>query len=141
MIGMLPGGYWDSRGILHCEFELADLTGREEELLAHRRRSETASLVTALLSHCVRRLGTVSPVSEEIAGQLIVADRQYLLLKLRQQTFGDMVRADVFCPWADCGRRVSIEFAIEDLPVEHPPERAPLFTFTLSPEACAGAEP
>jgi hypothetical protein len=32
--GMLPGGYWDSASVLHREFELVTLTGREEELLA-----------------------------------------------------------------------------------------------------------
>jgi len=136
MIGILPGGYWDATGVLHREFELAELTGREEELLAQTRRAETASLVTAVLSRGVRRLGDISPVSEDIAGQFLVADRQYLLLKLRQQTFGDLVRADLFCPWADCGRRVSIEFAIDGLPVEEAPERAPFFTLTLSPDAC-----
>jgi hypothetical protein len=136
MIGILPGGYWDSAGILHREFELAELTGREEELLAQTRRAETASLVTAVLSRGMRRLGDISPVTEDIAGQFLVADRQYLLLKLRQQTFGDLVHADLFCPWADCGRRVSIDFAIEDLPVEEAPERAPFFTLTLSRDAC-----
>ena len=133
MTGMLPGGYWDAAGVLHREFELAVLTGREEELLAQTRRAETASLVSAVLSRGVRRLGDISPVTEDVARQFLVADRQYLLLKLRQLTFGDMVRADVFCPWADCGRRVSMEFGIDDVPVEEAVERAPFYTMTLSP--------
>jgi hypothetical protein len=136
MMGILPGGYWDVAGILHREFELAELTGRDEELLAQTRRAESASLVTAVLSRRVRRLGDISRVTEDIAAQFLVADRQYLLLKLRQQTFGDLVHADLFCPWADCGCRVSIEFAIEDLPIEEAPERAPFYTLTLSPDAC-----
>jgi hypothetical protein len=132
MTGMLPGGYWDSSGVLHREFELALLTGREEELLAESRRAETASLVSAVLSRGVRRLGDISPVTPAVAAELLVADRQYLLLKLREYTFGDCVRADVFCPWADCGKRVSLAFRINDLPVESATERAPLFSMTLS---------
>jgi hypothetical protein len=135
LTGMLPGGYWDAAGVLHREFELAVLTGREEELLAQTRRAETASLVSAILSRTVRRVGNISPVTEEVARQLLVADRQYLLLKLRQFTFGDIVRADLFCPWADCGRRVSLEFRIEDLPVEQAAQRSPSYTLTLSPRA------
>ncbi len=135
MGGILPGGHWDPAGILHREFELGVLTGREEELLAQTRRAETASLVTAVLSRGVRRLGDISPVTEDIARQLLIADRQYLLLKLRQQTFGDLVRADLFCPWADCGQRVSIEFGIDDLPVEEAAEPGPFYTLTLSPHA------
>jgi hypothetical protein len=137
MTGVLPGGYWDSTGVLHREFELGVLTGREEELLAQTRRSESASLVTMVLSRCVRRLGKISPLPEEVTRQLLVADRQYLLLKLRQSTFGDTVRASVFCPWPDCGKRVSLEFGIGDVPVEETTEPAPLYRMTLS----AGASP
>src|SRR5882672_1542210 len=138
--GTLPGGYWDADGVLHREFELAVLTGREEELLAQTRRAESASVVTQVLSRGVRRIGNVSPVSENVARQLLVADRQYLLLKLRQLTFGDLVRGNVFCPWSDCGRRVSIEFGIDDVPVVEATERAPSYTMTLSPSACCDDE-
>lgn len=135
MKGMLPGGYWDSAGVLHREFELFALTGRDEELLAQVNPAETASLVSAVLSRAVRRMGDVSPVSEDVARQLLVGDRQYLLLKLRQYTFGNLVRADLFCPWADCGRRVSMDFKIDELPVGEAAERAPFHSMTLSPEA------
>jgi len=118
--------------VLHREFELSVLTGRDEELLAQTNRADHASAVSAVLSRTVRRLGDISPVSEDIARQLLVADRQYLLLKLRQCTFGDMVRANLFCPWADCGRKVSMEFRIDDVPVEEAGERAPFYTLTLS---------
>ena len=137
----LPGGYWDPAGMLHREFELADLTGREEELLAQNSLAETASVVSAVLSRCVRRLGGISPVTEEIARGLLIADRQYLLLKLRQRTFGDLVHADLFCPWAECGRRLSLQFSLAGLPVEEAAERAPVYTFTLSELALGEADP
>jgi uncharacterized protein DUF6760 len=136
LTGMLPGGHWDSGGVLHREFELATLTGRDEELLAQADCRETASMVTAVLSHGVRRVGDIAPVTEDVARQLLVADRQYLLLKLRQLTFGAQVRADLFCPWTDCGRRVSLQFALDHVPVEEPPLRAPLHVLSLSPRAC-----
>jgi hypothetical protein len=129
---MLPGGYWDSSGVLHREFELGVLTGREEELLAQTRRAETASLVTQVLSRTVRRLGDIRPLTQDVARELQVADRQYLLLMLRQSTFGEDVRADFVCPWPDCGRRVSIHFRIDDIPVKEPAERAPAYTLVLS---------
>ena len=130
--GVLPGGYWDEGGTLHRDFELAPLTGRDEELLAQSGLAESASLVTAVLSRAVRRVGDVSPISEHVARQLLVADRQYLLMKLRRSTFGGIVRGSVFCPWRDCGERVSLQFQIDDLPVQEAGERAPYFTMTLS---------
>ena len=129
---MLPGGYWDSAGKLHREFTLTTLTGHEEELLARARQPQTAALVTEVLSRCLVRLGTLSPVPPAVVRQLLIADRQYLLLKLRQQTFGDLVRASLICPWPDCGERVSIDFPISAVPVEEEQERAPSHQMTLS---------
>lgn len=137
--GILPGGYLDPAGVLHREFELSMLTGREEELLVQTRRPETASLVTAVLARGVRRVGDIAPISEDIARELLVADRHYLLLKLRQMIFGDVVRADLFCPWPDCGRRVSLQFAIDDVPIETAAARTASHILILSPNA-SGAD-
>jgi hypothetical protein len=128
----LPGGYWDPNGQLHRAFELAAVTGRDEEQLASAVGPSPPALVTEVLSRCVRRIGDISPVSPEVARQLLVADRNYLLLRLRQATFGDRVRANLFCPWPDCGEQVSVGFSIADLPVEQARHRAPLHTMTLT---------
>ncbi|MGW2826965.1 T4 family baseplate hub assembly chaperone [Streptomyces sp. NPDC001443] len=131
-MGVLPGGYWDTAGRLHREFELATLTGREEELLADARSPRPAALVTEVLSRCLARLGDISPVPPEVVRQLLVADRQYLLLRLRRATFGDRVGANLICPWPDCGRRVSIQFSVDSVPVEEARDRAPTHTTTTS---------
>ncbi|MEV8509055.1 hypothetical protein AB0368_30055 [Actinoplanes sp. NPDC051475] len=116
--GTLPGGWFDAGGQLHRDFDLAVLTGREEELLTQARHPRPAALVTEVLSRCVRRIGEVSPVPPEVIGDLLVADRLHLLLQLRRATFGDRVRAALVCPWPGCGERVSLEFSLADVPVE-----------------------
>ncbi|MDT7797379.1 MAG: hypothetical protein QOI78_812 [Actinomycetota bacterium] len=128
---LLPGGYFDTAGALHREFELATLTGREEELLAGTRPSQTATLVTEVLSRCVTRLGDISPVPPEVLRRLLVADRQYLLLRLRAATFGDQVRASLVCPWPECGKQLSLDFSLDAVPVEGPPHSAPSHTMTV----------
>lgn len=136
----LPGGYVDEGGVLHREVDLAPLSGREEELLADRRQTGSTAPVTAVLSRCVRRLGTISPVSTELVRRLLVADRQYLLLKLRDVTFGDQVQATIRCPWADCGHKVDIDFSLRDIPVRESQEKGPTYTMELSPEAACQDE-
>jgi hypothetical protein len=136
----LPGGYVDDRGVLHREAELAPLSGHEEELLADQGPASSAAPITALLSHCVRRLGTISPIPEALVRRLLVADRQYLLLKLRHITFGDQVQATICCPWADCGHKVDIDFSLEDIPVRESQEKGPTYTMELSPEAACRDE-
>ena len=131
----LPGGYADDTGEVHREGALTALSGREEELLAERSAPTSAALVTALLSRCVRRIGTISPITETIARQLLVADRQYLLLQLRAATFGNHVQATVECPWQECGKKVDIDFSLQDVPVRESVDTGPLYHLELSPEA------
>ena len=135
-IYLLPGGYVDGDGTVHRETELIPLSGREEELLAENiHGGESASLVTSLLSRCVCRLGTISPLSEELTRSLLIADRQYLLLKLRELTFGDQVQAILLCPWPDCGSKIDIDFSIRDIPVRESKDKGPTYQMDLSPEA------
>lgn len=132
---LLPGGYTDGMGALHREAELAPLSGREEELLAERGTSSNAAFITRILNRCLRRIGTISPISEMIARDLLVGDRQYLMLKLREATFGDQVQETIVCPWPDCGRRIDIDFLLGDVPLILPVDPGPTYRFQLSAEA------
>lgn len=131
----LPGGYRDQRGQLHREAELVPLSGHEEELLADLEAPASAALVTTVLSRCTRRIGSLSPVGEDLARGLLVADRQFLLLKLHQVSFGSRVQATVSCPWPDCGERADLDFSIDDVPVRGAHHPGPLHRMELSAEA------
>lgn len=135
MVCVLPGGYLDEAGALHREAELAQLSGREEEMLAGMPEAATPALVTRILSRCVRRIGAIQPVSEEVAWRLLIADRQYLLLKLREVTFGSRVEGTLSCPWPQCGARVDLDFSTADVPVKRCAEVAATYRVELSPEA------
>lgn len=111
------------------------MSGFEEELLASRDRQETCSLVTEVLSGCLVRIGQVSPVKPCLVQRLLIADRKYLLLKLREATFGPDIRGTLLCPWPGCGRKVDIDFSIADIPVVPSRDKGPLYTIQLSEDA------
>lgn len=135
-IYLLPGGYVDDDGTVHRETELAPLSGREEELLAKNiGNGESASLLTTVLSRCVKRIGKITPVSEEMTRNLLIADRQFLLLELRKLTFGNKIQATFFCPWPECGSKMDIDFSINDIPVEESKDKGPFYQMDLSPDA------
>jgi hypothetical protein len=92
-----------------------------------------------VLSRCVRSIGTITPVSEELARGLLIADRQYLLLKLREATLGDAIRATVLCPWPDCGKKITVNFSVNDIPIKESEDKGPTYTLQLSSRA-AGPE-
>jgi hypothetical protein len=131
----LPGGYADDSGVIHLHAEVIPFTGQVEELLSSAEKAVTAVLVTQILSRCVRRIGNITPVTEEIARSLLVGDRQYLLLKLREVTFGDIVQSTVNCPWSDCGQKIDIDFSLTNIPVKTSTFKGPIYTAELSPEA------
>jgi hypothetical protein len=132
---LLPGGYVDGAGAVHRHVELTSLSGREEEFLASNGRWDSASLVTVVLSRCVQRLGSISPVSKEVMRDLLIADRQVLLLKLRELTFGDRIRTTIVCSWPDCANRVDIDFSIQDIPIKESEDKGPAYKMQLSPQA------
>ena len=110
-------------------------------MLADQRLAGSTTLVTVVLSRCVRRLGAISPVPVELLRRLLVADRQYLLLKLRAITLGAQVQATICCPWADCNQKIDIDFSLQDIPVWESQEKGPTYTMELSPEAAYRDEP
>jgi hypothetical protein len=74
-------------------------------------------------------------LSEELARDLLVADRQYILLKLREVTFGEHVQTTILCPWPDCGKRVDIDFSINEIPIKESGDKGPTYEMELSQEA------
>jgi hypothetical protein len=113
----LPGGYRDAEGRLHREVALRPITGREEELLANRAEFSTMpALVTRMIAQCVQRLGPFEPLPVDTARRLLVADRDFLLLKLRQLTFGSHVQAVQVCP--ACHQKMDLDFELDQVPVE-----------------------
>jgi hypothetical protein len=136
---VLPGGLVDEAGTVHDEVDLRTLSGRDEELLSET-AGESAALVTALLSRCVQRIGGIGEVDAGVVRRLLVGDRQFILLRLREATFGPEVHGSVPCPWPDCGERVAISFSTTDVPVTRSEEKGPVYTCVLSEAALAGAE-
>lgn len=130
----LPGGYLDEELALHREVELGPLAGSEEELLLSTELTSPAA-VTAVLSRCVKRIGTLPSVTEEVVRRLLVADRLFLLLKLRDATFGPMVGGSVRCPWDSCGQLMSVSFSLRDLAVKRWED--PRSTYSLEVDAGA----
>ncbi len=129
----LPGGYIDAQGQVHKTVILDALGGREEELLAEQ-HDASAMLVTELLTRCVKQIGSIGPMTHDIARALLVADREFILLMLRQLTFGDKVEATLPCPWPDCHQNIDIDFAISSIPITGLSDIAPYYECDLQDE-------
>ncbi|QXJ21272.1 hypothetical protein AGRA3207_002109 [Actinomadura graeca] len=94
----LPVGYEDGDGQVHRTAVLRKMTGRDEAVLADRRhRANGARMISELLGGCLVRLGTLEAPGIRAAQGLYSADRQFLLIRLREITFGPEMRASYAC--------------------------------------------
>ena len=66
-------------------------------------------------------------MTRELAGDLVTADREYLLLRVRALTFGGGVDMVLNCPDPECGAPMSAWFEIEHIPFEQG-ETAPSYS-------------
>lgn len=98
-------GYKDSDGIIHKEAEIREMTGvDEEDVQRPENRSNIGRVVTTILKNCVVRIGTyekseVKPTQwENIMKDLFIGDRDLLLMKIREFTYGEDIEIPFRCP-------------------------------------------
>ena len=111
---VLPSGYIGPDGKLRTEVEVRELTGSDEEAL-----SKTDTLVktwSTVLSRGVVKIGEL-PVNEEILDNLLIGDRDMLVLGVYKATFGNFANIDAYC--IGCKEYKTVSFNLnEDLKIK-----------------------
>lgn len=127
---VLPGGILDNEGACYKQVYLRELTGADEEILGDRRYQNSARQVTDLLAKVIEKIdgydGAFDPA------QMLVGDRDYLLLRLRQMNIGDYVHQVMRCPERSCGKKADVEFSVSELAVRSVDKVKPSYGLTLS---------
>jgi len=105
--GLLRGGELRRDAVLRAP------TGADEALLEESfSGASAAARASALLASCVAQLGG-EPAGLADVRELVVGDREALLLQLRAAAFGERVPCVLECP--ACGERMDLELAVADL--------------------------
>src|SRR5215831_16268958 len=78
---VLPGGILDNHNRCFQTVVVRQVTGRDEEILADRRYHNAGRQVTDFLTQVLAEVpGLNKPVSKEVVGEMLIGDRDYLLL-------------------------------------------------------------
>lgn len=112
----LPGGLIKNEKLIRTA-TVRELTGEDEEALA--RASQSLNLfhfIDRLLQCGVVRIGDLpAGQTEEILKELLVGDRETLILGIRRATYGDVIELKEWkCP--ECGGASDLSLKIEDIP-------------------------
>ncbi len=127
----LPGGLIvTDRRLSHAE--LRPLSGYEEEWLSRYRGQPSALTTTGLLTACLVGIGGAA-VTDDLVRQLLVGDRDYLILSLRRMTLGDRFQGVLPCP--ACDARMDVSFNADHVPIERRLQTADAYTLELGPPA------
>ena len=121
----LLAGYKDSDGVIHKEFTLREITGKDEEAI-HKSdvKSNGSKVVSTLLTRCVTRIGTLTPKSvggranwEQIIKSLFVGDQDYMLIQLRKLSIGEEIEVNHVCPNKECKAKLHTVLDVDELEV------------------------
>lgn len=112
--------------------EVRELTGEDEEVLARTARTGNNNVfhfMNAVIDCGVVRCGQEKKTDNgKILKQLLIGDRDAILLGIRRATYGDTIQLDGWvCP--SCGESSDIEIPMADIPVREYTEK--IFTVPL----------
>jgi hypothetical protein len=102
--------------------EVRELTGEDEEALA-RLGGNWHKILDTLVMRGVRTVGD-QVMDRQICDELLMGDREALVLAVRRVTFGDYVEFERL-PCPHCGEAVDLSLSLDDVPMVHldDPER------------------
>src|SRR5262249_20786456 len=61
--------------------------------------------------------GLARRIDEDLVADMLIGDRDYLLLRLRQIDLGDHVHQVMRCPSSACGKKVDVDFLVSEMEV------------------------
>lgn len=114
----LPGGLVKGNGVIR-DAVVRELTGEHEEALARASQSlNPFHFLDTLLKCGVRQLGDLpEDKTESYLKDLLIGDREYLILEIRRATYGDEIEVDNWvCP--KCQGETSLKITLDEIPVK-----------------------
>lgn len=115
-IVQLPCGYIAKDGKIHRDAEIIPMTGLARKSIARDDvRSNPAKVTDVLLLQCLKRIGPVTSINNRVIGDMLVADRDFLLIEIRRVSMGDTVTANTECE--KCSNKIEVKFKLDEIPV------------------------
>ncbi|WP_188187616.1 T4 family baseplate hub assembly chaperone [Nonomuraea sp. SYSU D8015] len=97
-----------------------ELTGADEEAISRAALSSAPeAFVSTLLERGTAFIGD-RPATQDLLNQLVVGDRDILLLGIRKATYGDKLTYELTCQ--GCKQKLGVTVGLEEIPITKSPE-------------------
>lgn len=111
----LPAGLWH-KGEVHRNVEIVPMTGLTRKAIARKdSRANPSKITNIILMQCVRRIGPFGNINNKILDNLVLGDKDFLLLEIRRTSMGETFKANVTCK--SCSSDIEVTFNIDELDV------------------------
>jgi hypothetical protein len=111
----LPAGLWH-KGQVHRDVEIVPMTGLTRKAIARKEvRANPSKVTDIILGQCINRIGTFTHISDKVLDNLVLGDKDFLLLEIRRVSMGDTFKSNVTC--AACSNDIEVTFHIDELEV------------------------
>ncbi|MEM2900393.1 MAG: hypothetical protein QXT63_06330 [Thermoplasmata archaeon] len=112
----LPAGLLDGNGVSHKSVRIMPMTGAVRKTIARPDiRREAVNIANAILCSCVKSIGDINQITIPIVNSLILGDREYLLMKIRQYSSGPHVNFTLTC--SSCEEPFDGTINLEEVPI------------------------
>lgn len=115
----LPGGLIRKDSLIRT-VQVKELTGEDEEALARASQSMNPFVFLDRLLKCgVIKIGNEpSAETEKLLSQMLIGDREALILGIRKATYGDIIQVPGWL-CTNCGAKADLEMEVSDIPIEN----------------------
>lgn len=117
----LPAGWVDNTGTLHKDVRVREMNGYDEEELARPSIKSVIDFIDLIIKRCTVDIGGERPEAR-IMDDLLIGDRDAVLIAVRVATFGNEFSMPVVCREVDCGEQYEVKVDIaKDIDVKELP--------------------
>ena len=99
----LPCGYLHKDGQIYTDAEIIPMTGITRKTIARDEiKSNAARTTDTVLCQCLKRVGPASTITREFVNNLLIGDREFLVVEIRRLSMGNKATTYVGCSNPKC---------------------------------------
>lgn len=101
-------------GVSSVDAEIIPMTGLTRKSIASENvRTNPSKITDVILLQCLKKVGSVSLINGKLLNELLLGDRDFLMLEIRRVSMGDIITATVEC--GECNKKIEVKFNLDEI--------------------------
>lgn len=88
-----------------------------KSIAAENVRTNPAKITDVILLQCLKKVGETGIINNKLINELLLGDRDFLMLEVRRASLGSTITANVEC--GECNKKIEVKFDLNEIKVKH----------------------